>query len=287
VNLRFLITMDPAAALQMVSMQATEVFDAICPSGAASQKEFVTIVQKLIVDLMKQGIQMAAMGAPPELQPLLPAARGAVDAIDSTHLKGLLNMLFRIMDTNKNGKVEKKEFEDFLALLPQLPAKGPDAAMKFLFDAVDANGNGKISLDEAQALLRAVMEIFSTVLISAAGVVDFVAHSAPVSTFMKQQIKDSGVFEMIGDAATQSLSKEQMEKLLTSPSPMGPSPLDMLAQVFEDDNFRSGVGQQISTIRGGLAQFESNVGAQFYMAQWSGPRVVSMSKLSLHDWRPF
>jgi Ca2+-binding EF-hand superfamily protein len=263
--------MDPDAALQMVSMQATEVFDAICPGGAASQKEFVTIVQKLIVDLMKQGIQMGAMAAPPEVQPFLPVARGAVDAIDASHLKGLLNMMFRIMDANKNGKVEKKEFEDFLAMLPQLPAQGPPAALKFLFDAVDANGNGKISLDEAQALIRAVMEIFSTVIISGAGVMDFVAHSAPMGTFLKDQIKDSGAFDAIGDSASQSLSKEQMEKVLTSPTPMGTSPLDMIAALFEDDNFKSSVGSQLSTIRGGLASFESNVGAQFYMAalEWS------------------
>lgn len=52
---------------------------------------------------------------------------------------------------------------------------------------------------------------------------------------------------------------------------MGPSPLDMMAQAFEDENFKSAIGQQINMVRAGLAQFESNVGAQFYMAalEWS------------------
>ena len=52
---------------------------------------------------------MGAMAVPRPVRPFLHVARGTVDAIDASHLKGLLNMLFRIMDTKKNGMVENKD----------------------------------------------------------------------------------------------------------------------------------------------------------------------------------
>lgn len=271
---------------QLLVENGLQVFDAVCPSGAASKPEFATLVQKEIVDLLKKGVMMGgAMGVLPYFQQFMPVAVGAVETFDSSHLKTLVEMLFRIMDANNNGKVEKQEFKEFLEIIPAI-AGNSQALFDYLFKMMDVNGNGTISRDEAEALSRALFEIVTTLAISAANVVEFGAQSAAFVDFLKGGITTLGVFGQIGgDAQNQTLSKAQFVTFLTSPLGEGaPTPLALFAtslgQVAEEQ--KSQLRTQMEYVRTCLAEFEANVGAQFYMAamEWTAGGVDEATFIS-------
>lgn len=269
----------------MVVDSGMQVFDAVCPSGVASQPEFGTLVQKEIIDLLKKGVYYGNFAMPPEFNKFVPVAVGAVETFDSSHLKTLVQMLFRVIDANKNGKVEKEEFKQFLETIPAL-AGSPQSGIDYLFKMMDANGNGTLSMDEAQALSKAVFEIFTTLAISAANVIEFGASSAAFVDFLKDGIVTLGVFgQMGGDSQNQNLSKAQFVTFLTSPIGEGaPTPLALVASglggVPEDQ--KTLLRTQMEYGRACLAQFEANVGAQFYMAamEWASGGVDEATFIS-------
>jgi len=66
----------------------------------------------------------------------------------SLNAKARIDRIFAKLDTNKDGYINKSEFQDF-AKTVGVDAQGASA----VFDSIDTNGDGKISKDEVQSFL--------------------------------------------------------------------------------------------------------------------------------------
>jgi len=167
-------------------------------------------------------------------------------------------MLFRLMDSNKNGKIEKAEFEAFFGVAFR-GAADPQAASDLLFKMVDKNGNGKLSLDEAQELIDAVIEMGCTIVGGGIDMVEMAVTGPDTTAILTQVIK-----ETIGDAP--EISREQV---VAGMDGVQDALVEQVAQFFQEVNSTPGIQAkvvgQVRLLRESIAKFESNVGAQFYM----------------------
>jgi len=182
------------------------VFDALANDGAVRPKEFAIIVQLQASAALKAAAFGMLEKAPinPAVKPEItaavkPAIKRGVERLDVSHMRTLLEMLFRVIDGNKNGKIEREEFESFFNKVMGL-AVDPALAMDFAFSMVDKNGNGKLSLDEAQEVIDAVMELASTLVASFADVADTIVNDpdfkeAAIHTLKGAMLAPSGAKE--------------------------------------------------------------------------------------------
>lgn len=202
-----------AAEASLDQMNPLVVFDAMATDGAVRPKEFATIIQLEVSSALKKAalaiLQKAEAGelpqqetpVPPQItSSIKPAIQRGVERLDFSHMRHLLEMLFRVMDGNKNGKIERAEFEAFFSSLSGLVAN-PPAAMDFAFSMVDKNGNGKLSLDEAQEVIDSVTELATMLIASVTDVAetminDTASRDAAVQ-YMKILAGDDGMGEEV------------------------------------------------------------------------------------------
>lgn len=204
-----------------------QVFDALATDGAVKQKEFAVMIQleaKAVVRkmIMSQVEAMAAAGDEADLpvhqktiKTMIPVIKRSFDRFDAAHMRTLLEMLFRVMDGNQNGKIEKAEFEEFFKTIGELfMAPDPEKVGDFAFKLVDKNGNGKLSLDEAQTLIDSLVEILGTIIASVADVAESIICAPEAADAIKNEIfmqmKDEGITP--GDLVGECSKTEQMLK---------------------------------------------------------------------------
>jgi Ca2+-binding EF-hand superfamily protein len=200
-----------AADAAFDEMNPLVIFDAMATEGAVRPKEFAAIIQleaSAVLKKVAEGyLQAAEAGAlplpnqpgpiPPQvIAGLRPAIQRGVERLDFSHMRHLLEMLFRVMDGNKNGKIERDEFEKFFSNIPAL-AMDPGAAADFAFSMVDKNGNGKLSLDEAQEVIDSVCELVTTLVASFADVAESIVNDNAFKdtsvNFVKMALAEQGV----------------------------------------------------------------------------------------------
>lgn len=208
---------EAAADASLEQMNPLVVFDAMATDGAVRPKEFATIIQLEASAALKKAalgmLQAAEDGklfpdkpVPPQLTAnLKPAIQRGVQRLDFGHMRHLLEMLFRVMDGNKNGKIERAEFEGFfaslqgMAMAPGGQGVNPSSAFDFAFSMVDKNGNGKFSLDEAQEVIDSVTELATTLIASFADVAETIvndpAFNSTAVQFAKITAADEGVVD--------------------------------------------------------------------------------------------
>jgi len=249
-----------AVAIRSEGDQALTLFDAIAVDGCVRPREFATIMQREVVSLMSRGaaIALEQPGVPP---PLKPAAMPAIERVDGSHLRGLLEMLFRVIDTNKNGSIDRAEFEKFFNSF----GLGPETREKvqsYLFSMVDKSGNGKIGVDEAQSLLTAILEIISTLIGAAADVAENVLCSAEIGSLLEGQLEASGMLSVVDTNSDGVVSKEEFLTFLSRPG----GPLEGLQKFIETDSAeRTQFFTQMKQSRDMLAAFESSSQAQIWV----------------------
>lgn len=202
----------PAQAVAAAeSADVFQVFDALANDGAVKPREFALMMQLEAKSLMRNMVmsQLQPLADVDEdanplpihtstLKTILPLVKKSFDKFDAAHMRTMLEMLFRVMDGNQNGKIEKKEFEDFFGKIGELAAApDPNAIGDFAFKLVDKNGNGKLSLEEAQTLIDSVVEILGTVLAGAADILETIICSPETAAAMRSemllQMKEDGV----------------------------------------------------------------------------------------------
>lgn len=245
------------------------LFDSLAVDGAVRPKEFATMVQMeavavlktMVVPMLPSIVPLSRSEDDPPavlMKRMTPILNRSIDRLDTSHLKKFLEMLFRLMDSNKNGKIEKSEFEAFFGVAFGAAAD-PQAASDLLFKMVDKNGNGKLSLDEAQELIDAVIEMGCTIVGGGIDMVEMAVTGPDTTAVITQTIK-----ETIGDAP--EISREQV---VAGMDGVQDALVEKVTQFFEEvknaPGMQAKVVGQVRLMRESIAKFESNVGAQFYM----------------------
>lgn len=209
-----------AADASIQQMNPLLVFDAMATDGAVRPKEFATILQLEASAAMKMAA-FQALGqapAPPEVtDSIKPAINRAVQRLDFSHMRHLLEMLFRVMDGNKNGKIERAEFEGFFSGIMGMAAD-PMAAPDFAFSMIDKNGNGKLSLDEAQEVVDAVTELATTIIASIADVAEALVSDADVLRVVTDLAKMNAASQGMEDGTVMGVCCESGDDLEIGPN---------------------------------------------------------------------
>jgi Ca2+-binding EF-hand superfamily protein len=242
--------------------QYLAVFDALATNGALKPKEFAVVMQMEIVQNLKKflamGEQIAKMGAlpipPPMVDEVMPLLTRAINKMDTSHLRKFLELLFKVLDGNKNGQIERDEFK---AIWDIGSSMDPARIADLLFRMVDLNDNGKISCDEAQTLLTCIAEIVSTVVASVADILDTVARSPEVTKIVVKTAQQMGVVPEGVPITTRATVEEQVTAMAPMiKAQMEATPSEQTKQMVD----------LVKMMRDSMARFEENVGARFYMA---------------------
>jgi len=241
--------------------QYLAVFDALASNGALRPKEFAIVMQMEIVQNLKKqlamGEQIARMVSPlppATIDGLMPILTRAITRMDTSHLKKFLELLFKVLDGNKNNQIERDEFQVIWDIGTSMD---PTKVADLLFRMVDLNENGKISCEEAQVLFTCVAEILTTLIASGADILDSVVRSPEVTTLVVKTMMETGSQHPI----LQSHTRAQIEEQITAAAPMikaqlEAAPSDQTKQIMD----------AVTMLRDSMARFEENVGARFYMA---------------------
>jgi len=248
--------------MQKIKEDSMKLFDAIAVGGVARPSEFAVIVQKYISQMMKN------MLADLSDAPFYPAALRAVDHLDTTGLKPLVDMLFRVIDANGNGVLDRNELLVFLSGIESMPTQ-PSLVLDYFFALADRNQNGKISLGEAQNLVHVLYELITAIIVIACDVGDSVLNSREVNTMLDDGLHES-LFPMLDTNHDGVISKAEFQNSQELRSGIG-----MLAQVISGSGpmgadpamqmQRQQMIASVKQVRANLATLEQNVGAQFYM----------------------
>lgn len=242
--------------------QYLAVFDALASNGALKPKEFAIVMQMEIVQNLKKylamGEQFAKMGMlpipPPVVDQVMPLLTRAINKMDTSHLRKFLELLFKVLDSNKNGQIERDEFK---AIWDIGSSMDPTRVADLLFRMVDVNENGKISCEEAQVLLTCIAEIVSTLVASSADILDTVVRSPEVTKIVVTTAQQMGVVP----EGVPITTRAQVEEQVVAMAPM--IKMQMEATPSEQTKQMVAVAQML---RDSMARFEENVGARFYMA---------------------
>lgn len=247
-----------AAESSEAEKQYLAVFDALASNGALRPKEFAIVMQMEIVQNLKKGlamgeqmVRMASPLPPTVIDDLMPILTRAIQRMDTSHLRKFLELLFRVLDSNKNNQIERDEFK---AVWDIGSSMDPARISDLLFRMVDVNENGKISCEEAQMLFTCISEIVSTLLASGTDILDSVVRSPEVTNVIVKAATEMGV-------GTMTPTREQLAEQVTAMAPMikaslEATPSEQTKQIMD----------MVQMMRDSMARFEENVGARFYMA---------------------
>lgn len=253
------------------------LFDSLATNGALRPKEFATILQMFATTSLKQPIEPMLQAGTAAIQgsigsaedtpamqnvrtKMKPIVSRAIDRLDTAHMKTFLEMLFRVMDANNNGTIEKSEFESFFNSVLG-PGGGPAAAAELLYKMIDKNGNGKLTVDEVQALIDAIAEIVCTVISGIADMGEVAIGSSDTTSVAVDLIKELGKQAGVEDDMTNILPRDELTKKMEESGAF--VQLEQMIQGVDEN--KAQIMGVVKAMRESIGKLESNVGAKFYM----------------------
>lgn len=253
-----------------------KLFDALATSNGIRTTEFALILRvefkARIMKALNENPELRHDGTDPFQNATDSVIKRAIGDRFDVVLSKVLEMVFRVMDRNQDGMIDKAEFQEFEGSMKRItaaqdPITGCTALADFYFKVVDKNGDGKISLDEVQDVIHRYVELVSTVVTGCVDIFESVISSPEIAN----QLSNTGIVALRPDDPNRDpneiLRRAELPELLQGALEAGwvEDVFASLAPMLGDRDLKAQLVKLLKLARESLAEFDASFGAQFYV----------------------
>eukprot|EP00928_Gymnodinium_smaydae_P014687 TRINITY_DN15406_c0_g1_i1.p1 TRINITY_DN15406_c0_g1~~TRINITY_DN15406_c0_g1_i1.p1 ORF type:complete len:794 (-),score=190.52 TRINITY_DN15406_c0_g1_i1:2223-4604(-) len=214
--------------------QAMELFQIFAVDDKLSERQFISLVRMGATRFLRRQVES---GSSPES--VRPALLRAIERFDVSGAGSLMKEVFAALDKDKNGYVDKEEYERLQDILYK--AVNDSSTEKkfdpvhFAFQVFDKNKNGKISLDEMQTLMDALLKFVACL---ATQVIETVEYTLTAKEIQDMIAENPGKFPMFMQMDTNGdgmISRQEWNTFISNMSEKDMAPFRVF--VMGLDNF--------------------------------------------------